>query len=48
MFDTKVPAAAFAAIEGVVGERERTGAAADTVRVKTDDEALPPVPVANS
>ena len=48
MADTKVPAAAFAEIEGVVGDRERTGAAADTVRVNVDDEAVPPVPVANS
>lgn len=46
--DTSVPAAAFHAVEGAFGERTRVGAAADTVRVKTDDEALPPAPVANS
>ena len=48
MFDTRVPAAAFDVIERAFGERERVDAAADTVRVKIDDEALPPEPVANS
>ena len=48
MADTSVPAAAFHAIEGAFGERARVGAAADTVRVTIDDEAVPPVPVANS
>ena len=48
MLDTVVPAAAFDAIEIEAGDRVRVGVAADTVRVKTDEEALPPVPVANS
>ena len=49
MLDTNVPAAALDKIEGAVGEMARVGvAAADTVRVKIDDEALPPEPVANS
>jgi len=48
MLDTVVPAAAFEAIEMEAGDRVRLGVAADTVRVRTDDEALPPVPVANS